>query len=148
MSAEIHLRPAVETDAGRVGAILSAFIDDTDWMPRIHTRAEDLSFAGLMISRGWVTVAKGAGVVQAFLARDDDMIHALYVAAGARGRGIGATLLEAAQKETRRLRLWTFQANSGAQSFYLRHGFTEQQRTDGARNDEHLPDIEYLWERT
>ena len=56
-----HLRPARTTDAGRVGAILSAFIDDTPWMPRIHTRAEDLSFAGMMIDRGWITVAEVAG---------------------------------------------------------------------------------------
>jgi hypothetical protein len=29
--------------------------------------------------------------------------------------------------------------------FYLRHGFTEAERTDGQRNDEREPDIRYVW---
>ena len=44
-----------------------------------------------------------------------------------------------------RLWLWTFQANLGAQRFYLREGFAEVRRTDGAGNDEGLPDIQYHW---
>ena len=54
----LTLRPATPTDAGAVGAILSEFVDDTAWMPRIHTRAEDLAHAGDLITRGWVTVAE------------------------------------------------------------------------------------------
>lgn len=142
---DVTLRPARSTDAGRVGAILSAFIDDTPWMPRIHTRAEDLSFAGLMVDRGWVTVAEDASGVIGFVARDGGMIHALYIAAGHQGRGVGTALLAQMQSEASPLELWTFQANTRAQAFYLRHGFAEIERTDGARNDEGLPDIRYRW---
>lgn len=141
------LRPARPTDAGRVGAILSAFIDDTDWMPRIHTRAEDLSFAGQMIDRGWVTVSEGPNGVDGFLARHDRVIHALYVAQAAQRLGRGAALLRAAQSQVAALTLWTFQANCAAQRFYLAMGFAETERSDGARNDEHLPDIRYDWRR-
>ncbi|WP_299655238.1 GNAT family N-acetyltransferase [uncultured Tateyamaria sp.] len=141
------LRPAQPTDAGAVGAILSAFIDGTDWMPRIHTRAEDLSFAGYMIEQGWVTVAEKAGQVCAFSALNGPEVHSLYVAEGAQGQGIGANLLADMQEATDHLTLWTFQANTGAQRFYLRHGFTEAERTDGARNDEGLPDIRYDWHK-
>lgn len=140
-----RLRAARPTDAGRVGAILSAFIDDTPWMPRIHTRAEDLSFAGDMIDRGWVTVTED---VTGFLAREGEMIQALYVAKDQRGQGIGSALLEAAQEAAPVLTLWTFQANTPAQGFYKKHGFREVERTDGQDNDEGLPDIRYLWERS
>lgn len=43
------------------------------------------------------------------------------------------------------LRLWTFVSNQGAQRFYQRHGFQEAERTDGARNEEGAPDIQYQW---
>lgn len=141
------LRAAQPTDAGAVGAILSAFIDTTDWMPRIHTRAEDLSFAGYMIEQGWVTVAETDAQVRAFSARNGADVHALYVANDAQGQGIGAGLLAHMQGATDYLTLWTFQANTGAQRFYLRHGFVEAERTDGARNDEGLPDIRYDWHK-
>ncbi|MEM8653103.1 MAG: GNAT family N-acetyltransferase [Pseudomonadota bacterium] len=141
------LRPAQPTDAGAVGAILSGFIDGTDWMPRIHTRAEDLSFAGHMVERGWVTVAERQGQVRAFSARNGTDVHALYVAADVQGQGIGTDLLAQMQGAADHLTLWTFQANTGAQRFYLRHGFAEVERTDGARNDEGLPDIRYDWHK-
>lgn len=141
------IRRADHTDAGQAGEILSEFIDTTPWMPRIHTRAQDVGFAGMMIERGWVRVAEHAGRVVGFLAREDDVVQALYVRAGVRGRGVGAALLETEKMACHRLELWTFQANAGAQAFYRRHGFTEVERTAGARNDEHLPDIRFVWER-
>ena len=54
-------------------------------------------------------------------------------------------LLNNAKTECDRLELWTFQANIGAQRFYMRHGFTEAERTNGAGNEEGLPDIRYVW---
>lgn len=145
--AGVALRPGQPTDAGAVGAILTAFIDTTPWMPRIHTRAEDLSFAGLMLDRGWVTVAEVGGRIDGFIARDGAMIHALYVAERRRGHGIGSALLARMQREIDHLALWTFQANQRAQRFYLRHGFVESERTEGEGNDERLPDIRFVWRR-
>jgi GNAT superfamily N-acetyltransferase len=138
---------ARDLDAGAVGAILSEFVDTSDWMPRIHTRAEDIAHAAHMIDLGWVHVAEDKGTVVGFCARNCDDLDALYVAAGKRGQGIGAALLRHAQSAVDRLELWTFQANEGAQRFYLRHGFVEVQRTDGSGNDERLPDIQYEWQR-
>ena len=141
----IHLRPARSTDAGAVGDILSEFIDTTDWMPRIHTRAEDLAHAGEMIRRGWVTVAERDGGVVGFAACDGAELNALYVAGNHQGQGVGAALLTRLQKDASRLELWTFEANDGAQRFYRRHGFAEVARTDGADNDEKLPDVRFEW---
>ncbi|MEO0389954.1 MAG: GNAT family N-acetyltransferase [Pseudomonadota bacterium] len=142
-----RLRPARSTDAGKVGAILSEFIDTTDWMPRIHTRAEDVGFAGYMIDKGWVTVAHSDGTVSGFVARDGSDIQSLYVAAQARRSGVGSALLKRMKGEVDALSLWTFQANTGAHAFYKTHGFCEIERTDGSGNDEHLPDIRMTWKR-
>lgn len=143
----LSLRPAQPTDAGAVAAILSEFIDGTDWMPRIHTRAEDLSFADTMIGRGWVTVAEDEAGIAGFSARNSDVVHCLYVTEGRRNAGCGAALLEEMKAASASLTLWTFEANTGAQRFYLRHGFSETERTDGAGNDEGLPDIHYAWRK-
>lgn len=143
----IRLRAARPVDAGAVGMILSEFVDTTPWMPRIHSRAQDLAHAADMIDLGWVTLAVGVDEVLGFAARDAAQLHALYVARAARGQGIGSDLLRQAQAAAPALTLWTFQANTGAQRFYLRHGFREALRTQGEANDEGLPDIRYEWQQ-
>ena len=143
----MEIRAARPTDAGKVGAILSDFTDSTPWMPRLHSRAEDVAHAGALIDRGWVTVAEVAGDVAGFCARDRDDLDALYVASDMRGRGVGSTLLRHLQGSVPYLWLWTFQANLRAQAFYLRHGFREVARTDGRDTAEGLPDIRYEWRR-
>lgn len=144
---DADLRPARSTDAGRTGTILSGFIDQTSWMPRVHTRAQDVAFAADMIDRGWVTVAEQDDQVVGFSARDGATVHALYVDMNLRGQGIGRQLLQDMQAKESTLSLWTFQANTPAQTFYAQYGFTEVERTDGAGNDEQLPDIRLLWKR-
>ena len=57
------LRRAGPGDAGAVGMILSEFVDTTSWMPRIHSRAQDLAHASDMIALGWVTLADRKSVV-------------------------------------------------------------------------------------
>ncbi|SLN54094.1 putative N-acetyltransferase YjaB [Falsiruegeria litorea R37] len=142
------IRAAHGADAGAIGAILSAFIDDTPWMPRIHTRAEDLSFAGLMVDRGWVRVAERDRVVVGFLALNEGFVHSLYMQSDVQGQGGGKALLDDAKASSERLALNVFQANTDAQRFYQREGFVETGRGDGTGNDENLPDITYVWTRT
>lgn len=116
-------------------------------MPRLYSRAQDAAHAGMMIDRGWVHVHQAHGAVDGFIARSGAVIHALYVRAGARNRGIGTALLEHAKAGSATLDLWTFEANRGAQNFYARHGFAQTERTNGAGNDENLPDIQFVWHR-
>ena len=140
------LRAATPGDAPALAAILGDWVRETGWMPLLHSRAEDQWFAGHLIDTQQVQVAETEEPL-GFLARDGAEISALYLAPQARGRGTGSALLEAAKAASPALHLWTFQANTGAQRFYLRHGFTETRRTDGAGNDERLPDIRYEWRR-
>ncbi|TCS67539.1 acetyltransferase (GNAT) family protein [Primorskyibacter sedentarius] len=143
----VYLRPAQSLDAGKIGEILTDGNGANPWKPHLHSGAEDIGFCAKMIDRGWVTVACQDRRVLGFIARQEDEVHSLYVAAQAQGAGIGRMLLDDAKAIRDRLELWTFQLNTGAQRFYLREGFTEVKRTDGQSNDEKLPDIRYLWTR-
>jgi chorismate mutase/GNAT superfamily N-acetyltransferase len=85
----------------------------------------------------------------AMMVLQGDWLHSLYVAPGRTGRGIGTALLDLAKsRRPRRLGLWVFQSNDGAQRFYRRHGFVEVRRTDGTGpdgNEEQQPDVEMAW---
>lgn len=143
----VTLRVATPTDAGATGEILHGFAQDNDWMPKLHSRAETIAFCGMMIDRGWVTVASADGQVIGFLARAGEDIHSLYLLPSFCGLGIGKQLLDEAKRQSSHLQLHAFEANTGAQRFYLREGFRETARGDGSGNDEQLPDITYVWTR-
>lgn len=130
-------------EAPALGAILSDWIDATDWMPRLHQRQDDAEFVGRLIARGQVRVARKPGAV-GFIARDGAEIDALYVAP--RGQGIGRALIAEAQTLQPHLALWTFAANAPARAFYAAMGFAETGGTQGD-NAENLPDIRMEWHR-
>jgi len=139
------IRDARPLDAGSVGAILTQAVREHRWMPLLHSAAEDIAHVGHLIDLGWVRVADN-GAIRGFLAREEEFVHALYVARGARGSGVGRRLIEDAMAACARLELNTFVANVGARKFYDRLGFDEAWRTDGAENDERLPDIRLVWQ--
>lgn len=143
----VVLRPATPLDAGAVGAILHRFNQDTVWVPKLYSEAETISFAGVMIDRGWVTVATRDGSVLGFMARDGVEICSLYLRADVQGQGIGALFLGEAKAASSVLELWAFEANEGARRFYRREGFRDVARSDGARNEEGLPDVRLRWQR-
>lgn len=74
-------------------------------------------------------------------------IDHLYVDPLFHGQGIGGGLVQLAQHEQQELRLYTFQSNARARRLYERHGFIVEELTDGARNEEKLPDMTYWWRR-
>jgi GNAT superfamily N-acetyltransferase len=148
-STEAHALPQDQVrlsnrqEASQCAAILNAWIDTTDWFPRIHDAADvERYYVNHVFETRtlWVTGTPVTG----FLSLDtDNFVTALYTAMP--GRGVGKRLLDHARKEARKLNLWTFVANTGAQRFYQREGFVEVRRTDGD-NEEGLPDILYQWE--
>ena len=142
----MKLRDATPQDAKALGAILSEFVATTDWLPELHTPEENRGFCLAMIERGWVRLVEGAEII-GFIARDDAEVNTLYVGAAHRGQGAGTALLKEAQAARDDLTLWTFQDNLGARRFYAAHGFVETKRTDGAGNDERLPDVQLEWRR-
>jgi GNAT superfamily N-acetyltransferase len=69
----------------------------------------------------------------------------LYVARDRTGQGLGSQLLAfaLAQRQGRAVRLYTFQANTGARRFYERNGFRAIAFSDGRDNMERCPDVLY-----
>ena len=92
---------------------------------------------------------RASGTLAGMLVLEADWIDQLYVDPELTGAGTGAALMAVAKrKRPQGLRLWTFVSNEGAQRFYVRHGFREVVRTDGRRNEERAPDIQYAWAPT
>ena|SRR5438067_2346748 len=107
--------------------------------------------------RSWVThvviprldcwlAERASGTLVGMLVLEANWIDQLYVDPDLTRAGIGSGLMAVAKRERPAgLRLWTFVSNDGAQRFYVRHGFLEVERTDGRRNEEGSPDIQYEW---
>jgi GNAT superfamily N-acetyltransferase len=142
-----RLAPAAPRDAARLARILGDWVRDTPWMPQLHDRAEDRAFLARLIREAEVLTLRDRGGVLGFMVLDGEEVQALYLAHGARGRGHGKRLLDAAKDKRNRLRLWAFQANDAARRFYAREGFVPVRFTNGEDNDEGLPDVRLVWQR-
>lgn len=142
---DVSLRAARPLDAGALGAILWAFQHQTDWMPDLYSGAQAIALCGMMIDRGWVTVAQRQGRVIGFLALEKGYIHGLYLDRAARGQGGGRLLIDHAKTRAGQLELRVAQHNAAAKRFYRRAGFNEAARGDGSANDENLPDVHFVW---
>ena len=144
VATQIALRRGRPEDAPACAAILNAWIDDRDWMPRVHTPREVAAFyADVVFVEREVWLA--GDPVAGFMALDplSHRVTALYVSRP--GQGIGKALLDRAKAGRRSLELWTFVANGGARRFYRREGFREIRQTPG-HNEEGLPDVLCRWE--
>ena len=135
------IRDAVAGDAEGLAWVLGDWVRDTEWMPKLHSREEDLGFVQGLIAGCRVRVIEGAG----FLAVEGALVRALYLEPAARGLGLGKALLDDAKGRAGRLELFTFAANAGARRFYAREGFREVRF--GAENEEGLPDVYLVWEQ-
>jgi GNAT superfamily N-acetyltransferase len=117
--------------------------------PPVHD-ADDVRrhFASHIVGECELWVAEDEhDVLAGILVLDGEWVDHLYVDPHRTGHGIGSSLLDVAKRERPQgLRLWTFASNTGAQRFYLRHGFVEADRTDGRDNEERAPDILYIYE--
>ena len=150
---ELLVRPATDADvAALAGLYLAAREAAYPSMPRqMHTPDEVRRYirAGLDEPEHETWLAEQDDQLVAMMVLQRDWLHSLYVAPGRTGQGIGTALLDLAKsRRPRRLGLWVFQSNEGAQRFYRRHGFVEVRRTDGTGphgNEEQQPDVEMAW---
>ncbi|MFI0979787.1 GNAT family N-acetyltransferase [Streptomyces sp. NPDC021093] len=147
--APFTLRPAVEADAEAAADVwLRSYDAALPGVRRAHSDDEVRGWFRYVLVPGgdtWVA-ADGTGALAGVLVLDEAGIDQLYLAPERRGRGLG-DLFVAKAKELRPggLELWTFQVNTPAHRFYVRHGFTEAERTDGSRNEELEPDVRFVW---
>ncbi len=118
------------------------------WLPDLHSPEDDLwFFAHVVLPDQSVTVAKADDRIVGFIAVSEGWLNHLYVAPDRVGQGIGNQLLQTAFATAETLSLWVFQGNINAIGFYRSHGFVVAEETDGAGNEEHLPDARMVWTR-
>lgn len=139
------VRMAMANDARDCARIVNAWIDQTEWIPRVHAHDDvERHYRDVVLKERKVWVCGES--VDGFLAFDgkDRMVTALYVAQPGNGRG--KALLDHVKNQETGLSLWTFVANERARRFYARESFLEVERTDGD-NEEGLPDVQLAWDR-
>jgi GNAT superfamily N-acetyltransferase len=147
MKIDAQIRAARTQDMVQCAAIVNEWIDETDWMPRLHAHEEVVRFYKTEVAaeRKVFVVASGSQIVGMMAIGEDHLVTALYVKQGFRRQGVGRMLLDRAKRECRDdVRLWTFQQNQDALDFYRHEGFVVINRTDGD-NEEGLPDVLMEW---
>jgi len=148
MSTDPELRRAAGADAAAVADVwLRSFTAALPTVRRGKTDDEVRDYiARVVVPDRETWVADSGGVVGMMVLGDGGFLSQLYLDPAWRGRGLGDRFVALA-KERRPdgLELWTFQVNTAAQRFYLRHGFTEAERTDGSGNQEREPDVRFTW---
>ena len=131
----------------RLAAILWAWTRGRPGQPCARSRGDDLALLWRETWRGRVRVARARGRIAGFILRHGTRVHALHVAPGMRGQGVGRALLAEAQARAVALDLWVLEDNRPARAFYARAGFAEAGRDRrGGGNDEGLPDIRMVWQ--
>ena len=149
---ELELRPATATDADAVADVyLRSRKELVACAPLVHSDESVRDWVRRhLIPLGTTTVAVIAGQVVGLMAvakaAECSWIEQLYLHPAWVRRAIGTRLLELARRELPPpIRLYTFQCNKEARSFYEHHGFTAIAFGDGSGNEEKCPDILYEW---
>ncbi|MGH6956086.1 MAG: GNAT family N-acetyltransferase [Caulobacteraceae bacterium] len=120
------------------------------FVPQVHSEESvEPYFAGQLFDKAEFWLAEDeSGDLLGYVAFRPDFIEHLFIHPAAQNRGVGVALLEKAKASAAaELSLWTFQQNLKARRFYERHGFAATLETDGADNEEKLPDVLYRWRR-
>jgi GNAT superfamily N-acetyltransferase len=143
------LRRATVCDADAVANVYYTSFRLLTFLPMLHTIEEYQWFiSNVTLRECEVTVAEDETGIVAFLARRREEIRLLYTRPDRVGMGAGTQLIDAAKTTgVGVLELWCFQANERARRFYEARGFRAIRFTDGADNEERMPDIRYRWER-
>jgi len=150
MAVRFRCRPATIEDADGIAAVFSSSFRLLTFLPTVRTDEERRRFIESVILKTCdVTVAEGEDGIVSFLARDGQEIRLLYTHPASIGAGAGSLLVDVAKASgVAALELWCFQANTRARRFYEARGFRAIRFTDGADNEEKMPDVRYCWQRT
>ncbi len=142
------LRRATACDADAIANVYSTSFRLLTFLPMLHTVEEYRWFiANVILNECEVTVAEDGSGIVAFLTLQGEEVRLLYTRPDRMGMGSGTQLLDAAKASgIGALELWCFQANERARRFYEARGFRAIRFTDGADNEEQMPDVRYRWE--
>lgn len=139
------IRPARLRDVPALARVLWSFTRTTDWLPQVRRPSVDLALMARLVWRGSVRLIRDEAGPCAFIAREGEVIHALYVHTRARRCGHGRSLLRDAKAHSATLALWTPLVDNSARRFYAAEGFSTAAFGDGSGNDEALPEVLMIW---
>jgi ribosomal protein S18 acetylase RimI-like enzyme len=148
VSEKVRIRAATPEDADAIAEVFIASFATLSFLPRLHTNAETIDFiANKVLREQEVLVAEQNGGIVGFVAMaHGNFLEHLYVHPDSQGRGVGRVLLmRAKQRMPDGFRLWLFQQNTQGRRFYERHGLRAIEFTEGAGNEEQMPDALYEW---
>lgn len=92
------------------------------FLPAQYWRSRFAQVRGLL-AQAEVYVYETDGVLQGFIGLEGAYIAGLFVAQGARSRGVGKALLDFLKTRRQSLHLHVYQKNTRAAAFYRREGF-------------------------
>ena len=143
------VRRATASDADEIANAYYASFRLLTFLPMLHTLEEYRWFvSNVTMNECEVTVAEDGSGIVAFLARRGEEVRLLYTRPDRIGMGAGTQLIDAAKaSDVDALELRCFQANARARRFYEARGFHAIRFTDGADNEERMPDVRYRVER-
>jgi len=147
-AAPVAIRPATADDFDACAAIINDYVDETDWLPRVHSHeAVRGIFNDELLATRTVLVAEDEGEVVAYMsASPEGFVYAIYLDASARGRGIGKALIETAKyMHPSQLELTVFEKNQAALRFYRREGFREVPEGRSTDRPEGIPTLLMRW---
>jgi ribosomal protein S18 acetylase RimI-like enzyme len=114
----------------------------------LHTPEEDMIFYRDHVMKTCVVWGAFDGEhLRGHIAFRPGWVDHLYVDPNFLRLGIGSKLMQIAKSQQSELRLFTFQSNTRARTFYEMQNFAIEALSDGAGNEEKLPDVTYLWRR-
>ena len=144
----ISFRRANAADAPEVATVyIASRRGAAAYLPTVGTDAEIRAFVvDRMVPERETWVAEDGAKIVAVLVLHGDEVDQFYVAPGEQRRGVGDAMLAHAKRlRPTGLRLWAFQRNAPARSFYEARGFVAIKFTDGATNMEREADVQYEW---
>lgn len=145
----LTVRFATASDLSVCAAIINDYIDATEWLPRTidHKAVEALFIPSLLESRTFFVAEENDEILGYLSMSDDGFVPALYLRPGARGKGVGRMLLDAAKSaHPDGLELTVFELNADALRFYAREGFREDPTRRDDTTEEGIPTLWMCWQ--
>ncbi len=140
------IRKATSRDAEPAAEVFIAARATMTYLPKLHTDDETRGFIAGAVREKETWVAERDGKIVGFAVIDGGWLEHLYVHPSRFNTSTGHKLFEHVTKQhPQGFELWAFQQNAGARRFYERHGCALERLTDGADNEEKLPDALYVW---
>ncbi len=140
------IRRSTPADALPAADVFLAARATMTYLPKLHSDDETRAFIAGVVAQKETWVAERDGKIVGFAVVDGGWLEHLYVHPSRFDSDTGSRLFaQITERHPQGFELWVFQQNAGARRFYERHGCALEKLTDGADNEEKLPDALYVW---